>query len=70
MGYLILGGIIICFEGGGRSRIVLQCVLVQPLRMIIADGLTQARIHFQILMQWVRRRKVAALTFVSQQSWG
>lgn len=47
---------------------MLQCVLVQPLRMMIAGGLTQARIHFQILMQWVRMRKVTALTFVSQES--
>lgn len=48
---------------------VLQFVLVQPLRMMIADELTQARIHFQTLMQWVRMRKVTALTFVSQGSW-
>lgn len=48
---------------------MLQCVLVQALRLTIADGLTQARTHFQLLMQWVRMRKVAALTFVSQESW-
>jgi len=47
---------------------MLQCVLLQRLRLIIADGLTQSRIHFQMLMQFVRMRKVTALLFVSQKS--
>lgn len=48
---------------------MLQCVLPQPLGLIIADGLIQARIYFQTLMQWVRMRKVTALLFVSPKSW-
>lgn len=55
-------------RGWKEQNATLQCVLLRPLGLIIADGLTQTRICFQILMQWLRMRKVTALLFVFQKS--
>lgn len=47
---------------------MLQCMLPQFLRQKTADGPTQARIQFKLLMQWMWMRKIMALLFVTQKS--
>lgn len=67
---VLKGGIYLPQRGWKEQDDTLQRMLSQFLRQKTADGTTQARIQFKLLMQWMRMRKVMALLFVPQKKLG